>query len=201
VSGDRSDTKEGQPEPGARLTFNGLFDALARNWSVRYRDAQKRGGSVSYDRSEATLTGDDDCAWRQLLAAGVNVEAIWALLIRQTAPPKKPSKKPLPPPHPGLARLYTLRRVRLATRTRLPTIFGLTSFAEAGGLMAYGPNRNEMWRRAVIFVDKILRGAKPGELPVEQATRFDLVLNLKTAKALGLTIPPSLLARADQVIE
>jgi hypothetical protein len=98
--------------------------------------------------SEATLTGDDDCAWRRLLAAGVNVEAIWALLIRQTAPPKKPSKKPLPPPHPGLARLYTLRRVRLATRTRLPTIFGLTSFAEAGGLMAYGPNRNEMWRRA-----------------------------------------------------
>jgi putative ABC transport system substrate-binding protein len=67
--------------------------------------------------------------------------------------------------------------------------------------MAYGPNRNEMWRRAAIFVDKILRGAKPGELPVEQATRFDLVLNLKTAKALGLTIPPSLLARADQVIE
>jgi putative tryptophan/tyrosine transport system substrate-binding protein len=67
--------------------------------------------------------------------------------------------------------------------------------------MAYGPNRNEMWRRAAIFVDKILRGAKPGELPVEQATRFDLVLNLKTAKALGLTIPPSLLARADQVLE
>jgi hypothetical protein len=86
VSGDRSDTKEGQPEPDARLTFNGLFDALARHWSVRYRDAQKRGASVSYDMSEATLTGDDDCAWRQLLAAGVNVEAIWALLIWQTAP-------------------------------------------------------------------------------------------------------------------
>ncbi len=112
MSGDRSDTKEGQPEPGARLTFNGLFDALAKHWSVRYRDAQKRGASVSYDMSEATLTGDDDCAWRQPLAAGVNVEAIWALLIRQTAPPKKPSKKPLPPPHPRLARLYTLRCVR-----------------------------------------------------------------------------------------
>ena len=101
----------------------------------------------------------------------------------------------------ALINVYTSQIVRLATRTRLPTIFGLTSFAEAGGLMAYGPNRNELWQRAATFVDKILRGAKPGELPVEQSTRFDLVINLKTAKALGLTIPPSLLARADQVIE
>jgi putative ABC transport system substrate-binding protein len=77
----------------------------------------------------------------------------------------------------------------------------LTTFAEAGGLMAYGPNRPELWRRAAGFVDKILRGAKPGELPVEQSIRFDLVINVKTAKALGLTIPPSLLARADQIIE
>ena len=67
--------------------------------------------------------------------------------------------------------------------------------------MAYGPNRPELWRRAAIFVDKILRGAKPGELPIEQAVRFDLVLNARTARALGLTIPPSLLASADQVIE
>ena len=72
---------------------------------------------------------------------------------------------------------------------RLPTIFGLTTFAEAGGLMAYGPNRAELWRRAASFVDKVLREAKPAEVPVEQSTRFDLVINLKTAKALGLTIP------------
>jgi putative ABC transport system substrate-binding protein len=89
----------------------------------------------------------------------------------------------------------------VAVKHRLPTIFGLPTFAEAGGLMAYGPNRSELWRRAATFVDKILRGARPGELPVEQSTRFDLVINLKTAKTLGLTIPPSLLARADQVIE
>ncbi len=89
----------------------------------------------------------------------------------------------------------------VAVKHRLPAIFGLPTFAEAGGLMAYGPNRSELWHRAATFVDKILRGARPGELPVEQSTRFDLVINLKTAKALGLTIPPSLLQRADQVIE
>jgi putative ABC transport system substrate-binding protein len=71
----------------------------------------------------------------------------------------------------------------------------------AGGLMAYGPNRVELWRRAAIFVDKILKGANPGELPVEQSVRFDMVINLKTAKALGLTVAPALLLRADQVIE
>jgi len=110
--GDRSEMKEGEPEPGARLTFNGIFDALADYWSVRYRDAQKQGAMVSYDMSEAALTGDDDCAWRELLAAGVNVETIWALLIRQTRPPKKPPKKLPLPPHPGLAKLYVLQRAR-----------------------------------------------------------------------------------------
>jgi len=89
----------------------------------------------------------------------------------------------------------------VAVKHRLPAIFGLATFAEAGGLMAYGPNRIELWRRAAIFVDKILRGARPGELPVEQAVRFDMVINVKTAKALGLTIPPSVLLGADQVIE
>ena len=89
----------------------------------------------------------------------------------------------------------------VAVKHRLPTIFGLPTFAAAGGLMAYGPNRRELWRRAAIFVDKILKGAKPGDLPIEQPTKFELVINLKTAKALGLTIPQSLLQRADQVIE
>ena len=88
-----------------------------------------------------------------------------------------------------------------ALRHRIPAIFGLSTFAEAGGLMTYGPNRVELWQRAAGFVDKILRGAKPGDLPVEQSVRFEMVINLKTAKALGLTIPASLLQRADQVIE
>ena len=89
----------------------------------------------------------------------------------------------------------------LAVKRRLPSIYGVTEYAEAGGLMAYGPNVADLFRRAATYVDKILKGAKPADLPVEQPTKFDLVINLKTAKAVGLTIPPSLLARADQVIE
>jgi putative ABC transport system substrate-binding protein len=89
----------------------------------------------------------------------------------------------------------------LALRNRLPTISGETGYAQAGGLMDYGPNIVESWGRAALFVDKILKGTRAGDIPIEQPTKFELVINLKTAKALGLTIPPSLLARADQVIE
>jgi putative ABC transport system substrate-binding protein len=91
--------------------------------------------------------------------------------------------------------------VALAAKSRLPAVYGWREDAEAGGLMAYGASVHEQWRRAASFVDKILRGAKPADLPIQQATKFELVINLKTAKALGLTIPPSLLLRADQVIE
>jgi putative tryptophan/tyrosine transport system substrate-binding protein len=88
----------------------------------------------------------------------------------------------------------------LATAQRLPSI-GFLEFAEGGGLMAYGVDFGEMWRRTAVFVDKIVKGAKPDELPVEQTTRFKFVINLKTANALGLTIPSLLFARADEVIE
>ena len=91
--------------------------------------------------------------------------------------------------------------VALATRHALPAVSVLREFVEAGGLMSYGPSFPDQFRRAAGFVDKILRGAKPGELPVEQPTKFDLVVNLKTAKALELTIPESFLFRADEVIE
>src|SRR5262249_32738153 len=91
------------------------------------------------------------------------------------------------------------RLAGLAARHRLPTVFAYRESVEAGGLMSYGPNLADLLRRATLYADKILGGAKPPPLPVEQPTKFDLVINLKTAKALGLTIPPSVLARADEV--
>jgi ABC-type uncharacterized transport system substrate-binding protein len=96
---------------------------------------------------------------------------------------------------------YRRSLVDLAARSRLPATYEFRTFVEEGGLMSYGPNSIDMYRRSATYVDKILKGAKPGDLPVEQAARFALVINLKTAKALGLTIPLSLLARADQIIE
>jgi putative tryptophan/tyrosine transport system substrate-binding protein len=103
----------------------------------------------------------------------------------------------------GSAMFFSERRrlVDLAAKNRLPVVYLQREFVDAGGLMSYGPDLGDLFRRAATYVDKILKGAKPGDLPVEQPTKFELVINLKSAKALGLTIPPSLLLRADQVIE
>jgi putative ABC transport system substrate-binding protein len=103
----------------------------------------------------------------------------------------------------GSPHLYALQgqMAALATKARLPVISAWREFPQAGGLMSYGTNVPAMFRRAASYVDRILKGATPAELPVEQATTFEWVVNLETAKALRLTIPPSVLARADQVIE
>ena len=105
---------------------------------------------------------------------------------------------PLPSP------IFVVNEARLADfalKHRLPSMFHLPEFARAGGLMSYGPDRAELFRRAAAYVDKILKGANPAELPVEQATKFQLVINLKTAQALGLAVPQPLLARADEIVE
>ncbi len=96
--------------------------------------------------------------------------------------------------------VHRSRLLELVRKSRLPAIYGVRGLVEAGGLVSYGASFTDMFQRSAFFVDKLLKGAKPAELPVEQATKFELVINLKTAKALGLTIPPSILLRADQVI-
>jgi putative ABC transport system substrate-binding protein len=100
--------------------------------------------------------------------------------------------------------LFVTNRARLVAAvagSRLPAIYSARLYVEAGGLMSYGPNTPELWRRAAVYVDRILKGAKPRDLPVEQPTTFELAINRRTANAIGLTIPPSLALRADQIIE
>ncbi len=92
------------------------------------------------------------------------------------------------------------RLIELALKSRLPAVYGQRDIVEDGGLMSYGTNLPDLYRRAAYYVDKILKGAKPADLPVEQPTKFELVINLKTAKQIGVTIPPNMLARADRVI-
>ena len=92
------------------------------------------------------------------------------------------------------------RVAELAARARLPAMYELRAYVEAGGLVSYGPDIVDVWRRAAVFVDKILKGARPADLPIEQPSVFELIVNLGTARALGLTVPPALLLRADEVI-
>jgi putative ABC transport system substrate-binding protein len=101
----------------------------------------------------------------------------------------------------GVTAASRVRIAEFALSRHLPSVFGWREYADAGGLMSYGPNLEESWRQIAVFVDKILKGARAADLPVEQPTRFELVVNLKTARALGLTMPPTLLAGADEVVE
>jgi ABC-type uncharacterized transport system substrate-binding protein len=156
----------------------------------------------STDPPERTFRREVEAAARAL---GVTLQFYGARVPEEldgafTAMTKARAEALLVQPH---AFIYThaQRIVDLAAQSRLPAVYPGRAHAEAGGLLAYDVNRPDIWRRIGFYVDKIFKGAKPGDLPVEQPTKFELVINLKAAKALGLTIPPSLLMRADEVIQ
>jgi ABC-type uncharacterized transport system substrate-binding protein len=123
-----------------------------------------------------------------------NLESAFAAMSRERA-------GALLVPTDGMFLLHRTRIVELAAKSRLPAMYGTKEYVDVGGLMVYGASLRDNFRRAATYVDKILKGAKPADLPVEQPTKFEFVINMKTAKALGLTIPPSVLARADEVIQ
>jgi putative ABC transport system substrate-binding protein len=143
-------------------------------------DGAGRALGIQIQRVEYRNVGELDGAFRSAAAAGVN-----AVLVQDD-------------PHALAGRSQI---ADFALRHRLPAVAGVPEHAEAGSLIAYGPNRIDLYRRAATFVDRILKGAKPGDLPIEQPTKYDLIINLKTAKAIGLTIPQDMLRRADRVIQ
>ncbi len=146
------------------------------------------------DRTEADAKRVGFTIQRVPVRGPAEIEAAFAAVVRGRAGALSIAPSPMFFSH-------RKRLAELAMKHRLPTIVGLREYAEAGGLVSYGADNSDMFRGAALYVDKILKGAKPADLPMEQPTKFELVINLKTAKALGLTIPPSLLQRADQVIE
>jgi putative ABC transport system substrate-binding protein len=153
-----------------------------------------RGAVLDYKETEAAARSLRLQLQSVEVSRGDDLDRAFSALAEQRA-----EALVVPPINPFL---FANRRqiAALAQKNRLPSMYGLREFADAGGLMAYGPSIADGWRRAATYVDKILKGATPGELPVEQPTKFELVINLKSAKALGLTISPSLLQRADHVI-
>jgi putative ABC transport system substrate-binding protein len=147
---------------------------------VRETEAAARALRIELQRVEARTAADLDVAFLTMAGQGAGALIVLADPVFNE---------------------HSARLAELATRARLPTVYGIREAAEAGGLMSYGPDRVELGRRSAAYVDRILKGAKPADLPVEQPTKFELVVNLKAARALGLTIPPSVLGRADEILE
>jgi putative ABC transport system substrate-binding protein len=159
-----------------------LWDPRLGAHAAMWKGIQAAGQALNVTRLAWEVRGPDDI---ERAFSAMSTERIGALII-------------LPWPVAGQNRRLI---VDLAAKHRLPAIYAFREFAEAGCLMTYGPNNADLYRRAANYVDRILKGAKPAELPVEQPTTFELIINLRTAKALGLTVPSSLLLRADRVIE
>jgi putative ABC transport system substrate-binding protein len=159
-----------------------LWNTASASTRLEAREAEAAARSLGVDLQSVEVRGrgDFDAAFAAIVRG--RAEALFAILDTVT-----------------LAQLPRL--VAFVRERRLPAVYGTREFAEAGGLVSYGPNLADLYRRAGIYVGKILKGAKPADLPVEQPTKFELIVNLRTAKALGLTIPPSVLLRADEVID
>jgi ABC-type uncharacterized transport system substrate-binding protein len=156
------------------------FPDPAKTDRLKAADAAARALGMRLQVVEARGPDDFDRAFSDMARARAEALVVWATPVFN---------------------LWRGRLAQLAAKNRLPAVYSFRTYVDAGGLMSYGPDRADMFRRAATYVDKILKGAKPGDLPIEQPTKFELVINLKAARALGLTILPSLLQRADQVIE
>jgi putative tryptophan/tyrosine transport system substrate-binding protein len=173
-----------QAVPGVRRVALLLKpDALpdpAKTERLKAADVAARALGMRLQVVEARGPEDFDRAFSDMIQARAEALVVWATPVFNL----------------GRGRL-----VQLAAMNRLPAVYSYRTYVDVGGLMSYGPDRPEMFRRAATYVDKILKGARPANLPIEQPTKFELVINLKTAKTLGLTVPPSVLARADEVIQ
>jgi putative tryptophan/tyrosine transport system substrate-binding protein len=194
--------------PGGNITGFATFEfAIGAKWLELLKQIAPSvtRAAVIYDPATPSSTGFlplIEAAGRSL---GIDV---FVHGVRDTSEIEAAINKLAAEPNGGLIALASLlvteKRdliISLVNRSRLPAIFMFRYYAEAGGLASYGVDNHELWRRAASYVDRILKGEKPSDLPVQEATKFQLVINLKTAKTLGLTVPPSLLAQADEVIE
>jgi putative ABC transport system substrate-binding protein len=202
----RSQLASSLARPGGNLTgITFLFDELAAKRVELFREMLPNGSrlTVLWDPSHV----DNDFTEVQTAARRQNIK-LQSLELHgpvdldttmQAAAKGRPETLIVVPSR--LTAFLSKRIVDVATQQRIPVISGWREFAQDGAVMTYGPNRNEIAKRLAIYIDKIVKGVKPADLPIEQPTTFELVINLKTAKALGLIIPPSLLLRPDQVIE
>jgi putative ABC transport system substrate-binding protein len=194
--------------PGGNITgFSGLSEELSRKWVELLREAvpkvtrvavltvsQTPAASTQWREIQGTAKALKATSQRYEISGPDDIEHAFASLI------KSRPQGLIVLPH-AVTNARRTRIVSLAAEHRLPGMYPDSQYVAAGGLMSYAANFSDLHRRAATLVDKILKGARPADLPIQQPTTFELVINLKTAKALGLTIPPSLLARADQVIE
>src|SRR5262245_11178800 len=194
--------------PGGNITgFTGFEYATSAKWLQLLKELAPPVTRVAVLRDSATATGVGQWAAIQTVAPSLGVELIpinprdaGEFEPAMTAFAKAPHAALIVPVS-GYLTLHRDRIIALAARHRLPAIYPYSYFVRGGGLLSYGPDYVDPYRRAASYVDRILRGEKPADLPVQAPTKYELVINLKTARTLGLTVPPMLLARADEVIE